>query len=142
MPSIIGGDETRRRGIVLAKSPVAKKYGIKTAETLYEAKKKCPKLEVYPPDYYWYSKKSKELFSYIESDVPFIFGINQKYSNTFFDDNKINLKKKIVCIVDLDEKKYEIIPNNYNVKENPEYPKHFKEKTENTVKQTTCFTCC
>ena len=78
---------------------------------------------------------SKELFSYIESDVPFIFGINQKYSNTFFDDNKINLKKKIVCIVDLDEKKYEIIPNNYNVKENPEYPKHFKEKTENKVQE-------
>ena len=28
IPAIIGGDETRRRGIVLAKSPVAKKYGI------------------------------------------------------------------------------------------------------------------
>ena len=35
VPSIIGGDEKERRGIVLAKSPVAKKYGIKTAETIY-----------------------------------------------------------------------------------------------------------
>jgi len=34
IPSIIGGDEDKRHGIVLAKSPVAKKYGIKTAETI------------------------------------------------------------------------------------------------------------
>ena len=32
--SVIGGDETKRHGIVLAKSPLAKKYGIVTAETL------------------------------------------------------------------------------------------------------------
>ena len=37
IPSVIGGDETKRHGIVLAKSPVAKKMGIKTAETLYSA---------------------------------------------------------------------------------------------------------
>ena len=42
IPSIIGGDEQRRAGIVLAKSMIAKKYGIKTAETIYSAKKKCP----------------------------------------------------------------------------------------------------
>ena len=48
--SVIGGDEKTRRGIVLAKSPVAKKYGIVTAETLYSARKKCKHLEVYPPN--------------------------------------------------------------------------------------------
>ena len=48
VPSIIGGDEKARKGIVLAKSPIAKKYGIVTAETIYSAKKKCPYLEVYP----------------------------------------------------------------------------------------------
>lgn len=81
VPSIIGGDESKRRGIVLAKSPVAKKYGIKTAETIYEAKKKCPKLEIYPPDYYWYSKKSKELFSYLEKYTPTIeqFSIDEAF---------------------------------------------------------------
>ena len=51
IPSIIGGREDKRSGIVLAKSPVAKKYGIKTAETIYQAKKKCPSLEIYPPNY-------------------------------------------------------------------------------------------
>ena len=34
IPSIIGGDEEKRHGIVLAKSPIAKKYGIKTAKRL------------------------------------------------------------------------------------------------------------
>ena len=44
VPAIIGGDEKSRRGIVLAKSPVAKKFGIVTAETLYSARKKCKQL--------------------------------------------------------------------------------------------------
>ena len=70
IPSIIGGDEKSRRGIVLAKSPIAKKYGIVTAETIYSARKKCPKLEVFPSDYLWYSKKSKELMTYLSQYSP------------------------------------------------------------------------
>ena len=70
VPSVIGGDEKTRRGIVLAKSPVAKKYGIVTAETLYSARKKCKNLEVYPPNYHWYYKKSKELMAYLSSYSP------------------------------------------------------------------------
>jgi len=65
--SVIGGDETMRHGIVLAKSTPAKKYGIKTAETLRDAKRKYPNLKVYPPYYNWYSKKSNELFLLLES---------------------------------------------------------------------------
>ena len=34
IPSVIGGDESRRAGIVLAKSPKAKMFGISTGETL------------------------------------------------------------------------------------------------------------
>ena len=48
IPSVIGGDEESRRGIVTAKSPVAKKMGIVTAESLYSARKKCPNLKVFP----------------------------------------------------------------------------------------------
>ena len=44
---IIGGDEENRRGIVIAKSMKAKEYGVVTAETIYSAKSKCPKLKVY-----------------------------------------------------------------------------------------------
>jgi len=70
IPAIIGGDEATRRGIVLAKSPVAKKYGIKTAETLYSARKKCPELKTFPADYKWYYEKSKELMNYLSSYSP------------------------------------------------------------------------
>lgn len=70
IPSIIGGNEKERRGIVLAKSPVAKKFHIVTAETIYQAKKKCPSLQMFPPDYSWYTKKSKELFQYLSQYSP------------------------------------------------------------------------
>lgn len=72
IPAIIGGSEKDRRGIVLAKSPVAKKYGIKTAETIYQAKKKCPSVKMYPPNYKWYHQKSKELFEYLSNYSPML----------------------------------------------------------------------
>lgn len=56
---VVGGSERERHGIVLAKSEEAKRYGIKTAETLYEARKKCPHLLVVPPHYDEYLKVSK-----------------------------------------------------------------------------------
>lgn len=70
VPSIIGGDEEKRKGIVLAKSPVAKTYGIRTAETIYSAKKKCPKLQIFPPDMKYYSSTSKKFFKYLEKYTP------------------------------------------------------------------------
>lgn len=76
IPSVIGGDEKLRHGIVLAKSPIAKKYGIKTAETLYQAKQKCAQLQIYFPDYNWYYQKSSELFTYLSQYTPLI----EKYS--------------------------------------------------------------
>lgn len=62
--SVIGGDETKRRGIVLAKSMYAKKLGIVTGETLYSARKKYRNLKVYPPNHELYKKMSNALFSY------------------------------------------------------------------------------
>ena len=70
IPAVIGGNEKERKGIVLAKSPVAKKYNIVTAETLYQARKKCPGLKVFAPDYKWYAEKSKELFTYLSQYSP------------------------------------------------------------------------
>jgi len=70
IPSIIGGDEEKRHGIVLAKSPVAKKYGIKTAETIYSAKKKCQNLKIFPPDMEYYRKMSFNFFEYLKKYTP------------------------------------------------------------------------
>ena len=60
--SVIGGDESRRAGIVLAKSTSAKRYGIVTGETLYQARKKCPNLKVYSGNYTSYQKYSAKLY--------------------------------------------------------------------------------
>lgn len=72
IPSVIGGDEEKRHGIVLAKSPVAKKYGIKTAETLYLARKKCPDVEVFPPNHEFYYEQSQNLYNYLSKYTPLI----------------------------------------------------------------------
>ena len=63
--AIIGGDEATRHGIVLAKSDPCKKMGVKTAETIYNARRKCPYLEVYPPNYRMYKKYSDIMYTYL-----------------------------------------------------------------------------
>ena len=68
--SVIGGDESARHGIVLAKSPVAKARGVKTAETLMSAKRKCRHLEVFPPNFKWYRFMSNKMFSLIRKYTP------------------------------------------------------------------------
>lgn len=61
--AVIGGSEEKRSGIVLAKSTPCKKLGIKTAMTLYEARRRCRNLKVYPPQYDLYQKMSNSLFN-------------------------------------------------------------------------------
>lgn len=62
IPAIIGGDETKRSGIVLAKSMKAKECGIKTAETIYQAKMKCPNLSIFPSNFQVYRTYSNKLY--------------------------------------------------------------------------------
>ena len=61
VPSVVGGDEESRHGIVLAKSIPAKKYGIQTGEVLWQARSKCPNLVIVPPDYSLYMQCSTAL---------------------------------------------------------------------------------
>lgn len=68
--AVIGGDESRRAGIVLAKSTSAKKLGIITGETLYAARKKCKVLKVYPPNHKLYSEMSNKLFKLLSNYTP------------------------------------------------------------------------
>lgn len=68
--AVIGGDEDARRGIVVAKSTPCKKLGIKTADTLYSARRKCPALRVFKADYLLYKKMSNKLFNYIRNYSP------------------------------------------------------------------------
>ena len=74
--AVIGGDEALRKGIVLAKSPLAKKKGIVTGESLYEARRKCPGLKVYPPSFEIYKENSDKMMKYLSQYSPVI----EKYS--------------------------------------------------------------
>ena len=59
VPMAVCGSERDRHGIVLAKNELAKKYGIKTAETVWSARKKCPNLVVAEPHYEAYAEFSR-----------------------------------------------------------------------------------
>lgn len=101
IPSVIAGDEELRHGIVLAKSPIAKKFGVKTAEPLFMARKKCPKLQVFSPNYDFYYQKSMELMEYLSQYTPIIeqFSVDEcflDFTNTkYLYDDVLSLAYKI-----------------------------------------------
>ena len=68
-PVAVGGSSETRHGIVLAKNEAAKKYGIKTAQTIQSAKKLCPDLIILPPQ-----RERYEYFSKIISTCNFFAG--------------------------------------------------------------------
>ncbi len=72
LPSVIGGSEAERHGIVLAKSSSAKGYGIRTGETLAEARCKCPGLVIVPPDYSLYVSCSSALVELLKKYFPYV----------------------------------------------------------------------
>lgn len=83
IPSIIGGDQQKRHGVVLAKSTPAKKYGIRTGEPIVNAFKKCPTLTLAPPNHTMYKERSRKLMEYLSSICPEIeqVSIDECYMN-------------------------------------------------------------
>lgn len=70
IPSIIGGDRESRHGIVLAKSIPAKAYGIRTADTIVSALKRCPNLVIVPPNFTLYEKCSRAFMDILSQYSP------------------------------------------------------------------------
>lgn len=60
-PVAVAGDPEGRHGIILAKNQIAKKYGVQTAETLWQARKKCPGLVLLPPHMDKYREMSRRV---------------------------------------------------------------------------------
>ena len=79
MPVAVCGDVEARHGIVLAKNEIAKKYGVKTAEAVWEAKAKCKDLVILPPDYKKYKEYSRAARKIYERYTDLIepFGIDE-----------------------------------------------------------------
>lgn len=63
IPAIIGGDEAQRKGVVLAKSNLAKQVGIQTGEPIFFARKKCPNLQIFQGNFTVYRKYSNALYN-------------------------------------------------------------------------------
>lgn len=72
IPSAVGGDTTKRHGIILAKSVPAKKYHIKTGESVTEALRKCPDLVLVPPNYNLYQKSSSAFIHILKQYSPIV----------------------------------------------------------------------
>lgn len=70
VPAIIGGDQAKRHGVVLAKSLSAKAFGIHTGEPIAAALKKCPDLLIAPPDHKLYARYSSRLMDFLRKITP------------------------------------------------------------------------
>lgn len=81
VPMAVCGSERDRHGIVLAKNELAKAYGIKTAETVWSARKKCPNLVIAEPHYEAYadfSRRANAIYArYTDMIEP--FGIDESW---------------------------------------------------------------
>ena len=98
--AVIGGDESRRSGIVLAKSTKAKQFGIITGETLYSARKKCRNLQVYQGDFKIYREYSNALYKLLSEYTEKIerFSIDECFldiTEYLMGDTPINKAKEI-----------------------------------------------
>lgn len=81
IPSAVGGDIAKRHGIILAKSIPAKQYGIQTGEPVVDARQKCPKLVLVPPNYGLYEKSSNAFMNILRkySDMVEQYSIDEAF---------------------------------------------------------------
>ncbi|NLK03170.1 MAG: DNA polymerase IV, partial [Clostridiales bacterium] len=70
IPSAVGGDVKKRHGIILARSTPAKKYGIRTGDTISDALKLCPDLLIVPPHYDLYETCSEAFMEILRDFSP------------------------------------------------------------------------
>jgi len=80
---------------------------------------------------------SKDLYNYAETISPFIFGINEKYSEDFFSKNKISIEDTTICVIDIDNNVFYVIApgGKIDCKDYPEMPKKLKKKFEEKLKK-------
>ena len=77
----VAGDPAKRHGVILAKNELAKKFGVKTGEAIWQAKQKCPNLVVVPPDYDAYrdfSERGRSIYAEY-SDYVEGFGLDENW---------------------------------------------------------------
>ncbi|WP_018660576.1 DNA polymerase IV [Heyndrickxia acidiproducens] len=71
-PVAIAGNPKERKGIIVTCSYEARKYGVKTTMTVWEAKKRCPELLIIPPHFDRYKRASNAMFSILRTYTPLV----------------------------------------------------------------------
>lgn len=81
VPMAVGGNVENRHGIILAKNELAKKFNVKTAEAVWQAKAKCPDLVIVPPHHDIYSVYSRRINRIYEKYTDRVeqFGIDESW---------------------------------------------------------------
>ena len=81
VPMAVCGDPSSRHGIILAKNEPAKRCGVQTAETIWQARKKCPGLVLLPPHHDLYREYSRKVNAIYEeyTDLVEPFGIDESW---------------------------------------------------------------
>ena len=80
-PVAVSGDPQARHGIILTKNTIAKRFGVKTGEAIWQAKQKCPDLVCVPPDfplYVRFSGKMRQIYEQYSSRVE-SFGLDEAW---------------------------------------------------------------
>lgn len=95
VPMAVAGDPSQRHGIILAKNEKAKSFGVQTAETIWQAQRKCPNLLLIPPHYEKYEEVSRRINSVYRSYTDLVepFSIDESWldvtgSQRLFGDGK------------------------------------------------------
>ena len=125
-PVAVCGNKEERRGIVLAKSEEAKKFGVKTGDTVWQAERKCPNLIVVPPHfdlYISYSKKVREIYSRY-TDLIESYGIDECW---------LDISKSTLLFPKYDGEKYIEIDGEKSYSEG--FLRHLGDFIRNTVKK-------
>lgn len=80
-PVAVSGEVEKRHGIILAKNEIAKRYGVKTGDAIWQARQKCPQLVCLPPDYRKYlrfSRLARDIYATYTDQIE-SFGIDENW---------------------------------------------------------------
>lgn len=102
-PVAVSGNAEARHGIILTKNHIAKQYGVKTGEAIWQAKEKCPDLVCVPPDfplYVRFSGKMRKIYEQYSNRVE-AFGLDESWidlsgSGVTFEDG-VRIADEIRC---------------------------------------------
>ena len=97
IPSAIGGDVSKRHGVITACSIPAKKQGVRTGEPVMRALEKCPKLCLFPSDFKTYREYSAKFIDILKKYALAVeqVSIDEAYLDMTGTDEPVSMAEKI-----------------------------------------------